>query len=196
LIAPLSDFDRPYGGQVDIVDEIFRLFERRGDDAYFGEPVSQKEHALQAAHQAEEEGAPPSLITAALLHDVGHLTHGLDEGVADRGIDARHEEAGEAWLSKHFGLEVVQPVRLHVAAKRYLCAVDPEYFSLLSPASIQSLRLQGGPMSPEQRKEFEALPHYREAVRLRKWDDQAKIPGLDVPGLDHYRRYLEESARP
>src|ERR1700730_17622118 len=121
------------------VDRIFELFERRGDEAYFGEPVSQSEHALQAASQAEKEGAPDSLVVAALLHDIGHLVHGLSEGIADRGVDGRPEAVGGAWLSRHFGPEVAAPCRLHVAAKRYLCAVEPEYGRQLSPASVQSL---------------------------------------------------------
>jgi phosphonate degradation associated HDIG domain protein len=173
------------------VDEIFALFERRGDEAYFGEPVSQTEHALQAAYQAESEGAPGTLVVAALLHDVGHLVHGLAEDVADQGVDGRHEAVGEAWLSRHFGLEVAEPVRLHVAAKRYLCAVDARYGEQLSPASVQSLTLQGGPFSLAEVQAFEQHRYFREAVRLRRWDDAAKTPGLEVPGLEHYRSRLQ-----
>jgi gamma-butyrobetaine dioxygenase len=178
-----------------IVDDIMRLFERRGAAAYHGEPVSQTEHALQAAESAEREGAPDSLIVAALLHDVGHLLEGQDEDLADRGLDGRHEEAGHAWLAKYFGPAVTEPIRLHVAAKRYLCAVNPAYLTGLSPASRMSLALQGGPMDDEERAEFESNPLFEEAVRLRHWDDTAKIPGLQVPGLDHYRQRLEAAAR-
>jgi phosphonate degradation associated HDIG domain protein len=174
-----------------MVDEICALFEKRGEEAYFGEPVSQTEHALQAAYQAENEGAPPALVVAALLHDIGHLVHGLSEDVADRGVDARHEAVGEAWLSRHFGPEVAEPVRLHVAAKRYLCAVDAAYGAQLSPASVRSLDLQGGPFSPAEIQAFEQHRYFREAVRLRRWDDAAKIPRLEVPGLEHYRSRLE-----
>jgi len=177
-----------------VVDEIFQMFARRGDEAYFGEPVSQTEHALQAAHQAEQEGAPQALVVAALLHDIGHLLHGMGEDIADHGVDARHEAAGEAWLAGHFPPEVIEPVKLHVAAKRYLCRVDPAYFSQLSPASVQSLALQGGPFGDQEAREFEAHRYYREAVRLRRWDDAAKIPGLAVPGLEHYRPALEAAA--
>jgi [1-hydroxy-2-(trimethylamino)ethyl]phosphonate dioxygenase len=172
---------------VNVIDQIFQVFESRGDEAYFGEPVSQKQHALQAAYQAEQERAPQSLVVAALLHDVGHLIHGQGEDVADRGIDARHEDAGEAWLARHFPEEVTEPVKLHVAAKRYLCRTDPEYFAQLSPASVQSLALQGGPFTDAEAREFEAHRYYREAVRLRRWDDRAKIQGLAVPDLEHYR---------
>lgn len=180
---------------MNVVDEIFRIFASRGDTAYFGEPVSQTEHALQAAHRAEQEGAPQALVVAALLHDVGHLVHGMGEDIADQGVDARHEAAGEAWLARHFPAAVTEPVKLHVAAKRYLCRVDPAYFSQLSPASVQSLALQGGPFGDDEAREFEEHQYYREAVRLRRWDDAAKIPGLDVPSLEHYRPALDAVAR-
>jgi phosphonate degradation associated HDIG domain protein len=173
-----------------VIDDIFRIFETNGDEAYFGEPVSQKEHALQAACQAEQEGASPELVVAALLHDVGHLLHGLGEDIAAHGVDARHEDAGEAWLARHFPPEVTEPVKLHVAAKRYLCRVHPEYLAQLSPASVQSLALQGGPFDEGEVREFERHRYFREAVRLRQWDDRAKSPGLRVPELEHYRAAL------
>jgi phosphonate degradation associated HDIG domain protein len=179
---------------MNVVDEIFRIFENRGDEAYFGEPVSQKEHALQAAHQAEQEGATQSLVVAALLHDIGHLIHGMEADIADRGVDARHEDAGEAWLARHFQPEVTEPVKLHVAAKRYLCRIDQAYLNQLSPASLQSLALQGGPLTEEEAREFERHQYYREAVRLRRWDDRAKTPDLTVPELEHYRPALEAVA--
>jgi phosphonate degradation associated HDIG domain protein len=182
---------------VTIVDRIVHLFETQGKAAYLGEPVSQEEHALQAAHLAEQQGAPKHLIAAALLHDVGHLLHGLPQNIvddiADRGVDGRHEVLGEAFLQNHFGRAVADPVRLHVDAKRYLCYSDPAYLGQLSPASVQSLQLQGGPFSSEQAAEFENRPHWADALRLRRWDDQAKVPGLDVPGVEHYRTVLEES---
>jgi phosphonate degradation associated HDIG domain protein len=178
-----------------VVEEILELFARRGASAYHGEAVSQAEHALQAADLAEQEGAPDRLIVAALLHDVGHLLDGQDEDLAERGVDGRHEEAGGAWLARHFGPEVTAPIRLHVAAKRYLCAVDPSYLEGLSPASRLSLDVQGGPMEADQRAQFESNPYYRDAVRLRHWDDTAKVPGLAVPGLEHYRERLAAAAR-
>ena len=168
------------------VEEILRLFQARGHDAYLGEPVSQAEHALQAAHLAVLGGAPDALVLASLLHDVGHLLHDLGDDVADRGIDARHERSGGSWLARNFGPEVAEPARLHVDAKRYLCAVEPSYLDGLSAASKQSLALQGGPMIPEEIRRFEANPHHLEAVRLRRWDDEAKVPGLEVPGLESY----------
>lgn len=178
-----------------IVEDILDLFATRGAAAYHGEAVSQEEHALQAAELAEREGAPDALIVAALLHDVGHLLDGQDEDLAQRGVDGHHEEAGCAWLSRHFGPEVTEPVRLHVAAKRYLCAVDSAYREGLSPASQTSLELQGGPMDGDEVAAFEAHAYFHDAVRLRHWDEAAKIPGLPVPGPSHYRDRLEAMAR-
>ena len=177
-----------------VVEEIFQLFATQGDAAYYGEPVSQKEHALQAACLAEKEGAPESAVVAALLHDIGHLLSGLPEDIAQHGIDGRHEAAGEQWLSRYFPPEVTEPIRLHVDAKRYACAQDADYVKLLSPASVRSLELQGGPMSPAQMAEFRRSRYFCEALQLRRCDDRAKIPKLDVPGLEHYRLRLEVTA--
>jgi phosphonate degradation associated HDIG domain protein len=178
-----------------VVDDIVALFETRGHAAYFGEPVSQKEHALQAAHFASLDNLSDSLVVAALLHDVGHLVHGLDEDIAKRGHDARHEEAGQAWLAAYFGPEITEPIKLHVAAKRYLCAVEPAYTGALSPASQLSLKLQGGPMSRQESAGFEGRPYFHEAVQLRRCDDRAKIPNLVVPGLDDYRVRLQRALK-
>ena len=178
-----------------IVDEIMDLFARRGAAAYHGEAVSQAEHALQAADLAARYGASDDLIVAALLHDIGHLLEGQNEDLADRGLDGRHEEAGYAWLAVHFGPRVTEPIRLHVAAKRYLCAVDPGYLTGLSPSSRLSLTLQGGPMEAEERADFESNSLFHDAIQLRHWDDTAKVPGLTVPGLDHYRDRLESAVR-
>ena len=171
--------------------EIERLFEKKGGDAYFGENVTQLEHALQTAWMAEQEEAPDSLVVAALLHDIGHLLHDLPETIADQGVDTRHEELGNAWLKGSFGEAVYEPVKLHVAAKRYLCATDATYLDELSPASRHSLALQGGPMTPTEVDNFEANTFYAAAVRLRRWDDRAKVPGLPVPALEHYQARLK-----
>jgi phosphonate degradation associated HDIG domain protein len=175
---------------MNVVDEICNLFATRGHAAYVGEPVSQLEHALQAAFHAEQAGASDSLVVAALLHDVGHLVHKLPEDAADHGIDTRHEKLGHAWLAQYCEAQVTEPIRLHVAAKRYLCATDPQYLAQLSPASLQSLRLQGGPFSAAEIDEFQQNPSYRDAVQLRLWDDLAKVPAMNVPPLDHYRPRL------
>jgi [1-hydroxy-2-(trimethylamino)ethyl]phosphonate dioxygenase len=177
-----------------IVDEIISILEAHGNSSYFGEPVSQTEHALQAAYFAESEGASETLVAAALVHDLGHLLHNLPEHIADAGVDARHEHVGHAWLAAHFPPAVYEPVKMHVAAKRYLCATDPDYFNQLSPASVQSLGLQGGAMSKEEVQLFEANPFFKEAVQLRRWDDKAKVPELNVPGLSYYRDLLTNVA--
>ena len=179
----------------DVIEVIFEVFESNGAAAYVGEPVTLREHMLQSAHAAAEDGAPDDLVAAALLHDIGHLLHDEPEDVAESGIDTEHEELGFAFLEEHFPPEVVEPVLLHVAAKRYLCAVDPEYFDVLSPASKLSLELQGGPMNAGEIAAFEALPHFEAACRLRRYDDIAKDPGADVPPLEHYRPVLEAMTR-
>lgn len=177
------------------IDTILRLFAERGSGLYFGEAVTETEHALQSAHLAEAAGADAALVAAALLHDIGHLLHGLGEDVAARGTDARHEDGGAAWVARHFGPAVADPVRLHVAAKRYLCATQPDYLVGLSPASRRSLELQGGPFTSDEQRAFEREPHWERAVALRRWDDAAKVPGLAVPGLDHYRPCLEAALK-
>jgi len=173
------------------IDDIFQLLEERGQTSYFGEPVSQLDHALQCAHYAIEECASNELIAAALLHDVGHLLSEEGDDSADQGTDALHEELGQQWLSKHFGPAVTRPIALHVAAKRYLCATDQTYLARLSPASLKSLRAQGGAMNAEQVASFESEEFADDAIRLRRLDDLAKIQGKNVPPLPSYRATLE-----
>lgn len=179
----------------ELLDRIDRLFADRGGAEYHGEAVSQLEHALQAAALAEAAGSPPEWVAAALLHDVGHMLHGHGEGCAGQGIDDRHEELGVRFLAKAFGPEVTEPVRLHVAAKRYLCVVEPAYLARLSAVSVRSLGLQGGPMSADEVMEFEANPHHTVAVAVRRWDDAAKVPGLPTPPFAHFRKDLEAALR-
>src|ERR1700752_1298574 len=154
---------------MNVADEIFAIFARRGSAAYFGECVSMTEHALQAAQFAEQQQAPPQLVLAALLHDIGHLVVDVPDDIADWTIDARHEAVGSQWLARHFGEEVSEPVRLHVPAKRYLCATDRSYLAKLSSASVRTLALQGGPMAPPEVTEFERERYGRDAVRVRRW---------------------------
>src|SRR5262249_10688258 len=151
------------------------------------------EHALQAAQLAVEAGAPDALIAAALLHDIGHLL-GPEDDLAEQGIDGLHEEQGSRWLVQHFGPEVTEPIHLHVLAKRYLCGSDPAYLASLSPASVRSLELQGGPLHADEMRRFESNPHYAEAVLLRRWDDAAKIPGLSLPNVRTYTQTLRRVA--
>ena len=178
-----------------IVDEIQTLFEEHGGSLYGGEAVTQLEHALQAAMLAENEGAGPALITAALLHDIGHLLHDLPDDAPEAGIDDVHEELAYHWLRSHFGDEVTEPVRLHVDAKRYLCAVEPDYWDSLSGVSQQSLALQGGSFTMDRARAFEQNPYFEDGVRLRRWDDRAKILGLETPSLEHFLSYVRQVHR-
>ena len=169
-----------------VADEVLAIYGARGAGAYFGERVSIVEHCLQAAWFAQVEGAPQPLVVAALLHDIGHLLEAVPDDLAEWTTDARHEEVGARWLATRFSLEVSEPVRLHVPAKRYLCATDAAYSRQLSSASVHTLKLQGGPMSIEETRAFEREPFYREAVRVRHWDDQGKVAGLKTPPLTAY----------
>jgi len=171
------------------VDRLLQLLAEKGTRQYGEEKVSQCEHALQSAALAEHEGAAGTLVVAALLHDIGHLLYD-GERPAARGIDDRHEELGAAYLAQAFGPAVAEPVRLHVPAKRYLCATDPGYFGRLSAASVRSLELQGGPFTVPDASAFLALPYADDALRVRRWDDFAKIPGHRSPDLQHYRTAL------
>ena len=173
-----------------IIDQIFEAFRHLGHQSY-GERVSMQEHMLQSAYFAEQAGAEPLLIAAALLHDYGHLIHDLPEDIADQGIDAIHEQVGADYLSQYFVPAVTEPGRLHVAAKRYLCAADRTYFATLTPASVQSLELQGGPFDAAEVATFEASPYFKEAVQLRRYDEMGKIPDFQTPDLEHFRPYLE-----
>jgi len=170
-----------------IVDQLIELLRTKGTRQYGGERVSQCKHALQTAVLAEQERAPPALIAAALLHDIGHLLHEEGEQPALRGIDDQHEAIGADYLLAAFGPAVAEPVRLHVPAKRYLCATDPGYFGCLSPGSVRSLALQGGPFTADEAAAFRALPFAEDAIRIRRWDEAAKVPGLVTPDLERYR---------
>jgi [1-hydroxy-2-(trimethylamino)ethyl]phosphonate dioxygenase len=173
------------------VDELFGLLASGGGEAYFGEPVTVLEHSLQAAWFVQQKDSDYALITAALLHDLGHLLHTEGEDAAARGLDTRHEELAAEALAGRLPAAVLEPIRLHVAAKRYLCSADPDYLAALSPASVESLALQGGPMTPTEAEAFLALPHARAAVVLRHADDAAKVPKLAVPELGSYRPLVE-----
>jgi gamma-butyrobetaine dioxygenase len=172
-------------------DELFALYQQQGTALYFGEPVTVTEHCLQAAHFAQAANAPESLVIAALLHDIGHLLEPLPDDIADWSTDPQHELTGSRWLAARFAPAVWQPVRLHVPAKRYLCATDPSYFGKLSSASVITLGLQGGPMSGREVAAFEAEAYHRDAVLVRLWDDQGKIAGLSTADFGHYRVLID-----
>ena len=145
------------------------------------------EHSLQAAWFVQRKRGSETLVAAALLHDLGHLLHSEGEDAATRGLDTRHEELAAEALVNHLPAAVLDPIRLHVAAKRYLCFAEPRYLAALSPASVESLALQGGPMSANEAESFLALPHARDSITLRHADDAAKVRDLTVPDLADYR---------
>ena len=169
-----------------VTDEVLGLFAARGGNTY-AEQVSMEQHALQAAALARASGAQDALVLASLLHDVGHFLAQPDSefGVTDHGT------TGGAWLAERFVPAVSEPVRLHVAAKRFRCFVDPAYEEQLSPASVGTLRLQGGAMSAAEAREFEAEPFAQDALALRSFDDGGKVAGLDIPVLEAWRPLLD-----
>ena len=166
------------------------MFQAKGDSLYGGEGVTQLEHGLQAAKLAEDEGATSELIVAALLHDIGHLLHDLPDSAPDDGVDDVHEDLAARWLEGRFPPAVLEPVRLHVASKRYLCSTEPGYWEALSEPSKVSLELQGGRMTDEECEAYRNGPHFDAAIRLRRWDDEAKVVGLETPPLEHYVAHI------
>ena len=166
--------------------DIEKLFRDHGHIAYSGEGVSQLEHALQSAQLAEEAEAPIELVTAAFLHDLGHLLNLQGESPSARGIDDQHQYFAIPFLRPLFGPAVIDPIRLHVDAKRALCALEPGYYEALSEDSKRSLVLQGGTYPSAEADAFAAKPYARDAMQLRRWDDAAKVPGKPTPSLSHY----------
>jgi len=174
-----------------MLSHLQNLMLNQGAAQYGQEPVSQLEHALQCAALAEKAKAGSALITACLLHDFGHLIHSLGEDCALEGLDDRHEILGVNLLEPFFPPVVTEPIRLHVEAKRFLCATEKGYWDRLSPASQRTLDLQGGIFSPAEAEAFRQLPHAAAAVQLRRWDDLAKVPGQLTPDLDHFWQIVE-----
>ena len=174
------------------VDALFNYMEERGQ-SFYDEVVTQLEHALQCAALAQQNDAGPTLITSALLHDIGHFI--LDEHNADKAFlatDLNHEEIGAQYMEPFFPEAVTTPIRLHVPAKRYLCTTDASYHDGLSDASKKSLIVQGGIMSDEEREAFEQIPHFQDALTLRRWDDLAKVKGLKTIRLETYRDIVQQ----
>lgn len=178
------------------LNDIVTLMQTRGSRQYGAEAVSQTEHALQCASLAEQAGAPAELVTAALLHDLGHLVHDLGDDPAVRGTDDLHQYRALPFLRETFPEAVLAPIRLHVDAKRYLCTAEPGYWDTLSFASRRSLELQGGIYTLEQAEAFIALPWAPDAVSLRRWDDLAKVPGLATPALAHFATIMATCREP
>jgi phosphonate degradation associated HDIG domain protein len=179
----------------DIIVSILNLFNDKGHSEYGGEAVTQLEHALQTATLARENNASDQLITAALLHDIGHLLHELPNDAPLKGIDDVHENKAAIFLRKYFPEAVTEPVRLHVMAKRYLSSTEETYYSLLSDPSKQSLVLQGGLMSSAEVSAFEQNPFFSDAVMLRKWDDQAKVKELTTAPVEDFEKNIAVSLR-
>jgi phosphonate degradation associated HDIG domain protein len=178
------------------LQRIADLLTLKAEGQYGLSDINQKQHALQSGWLAERQGCSEALIVASLLHDIGHMVHDLGENPAEAGIDDLHEERGHEFLRAWFGPEVTEPVRLHVAAKRYLCGTEPDYFSKLSSDSILSLSLQGGPMSVVEAAAFAALPGAADAVQLRRFDEQAKIKDLETPPVAHFLPYVARCLKP
>jgi gamma-butyrobetaine dioxygenase len=174
----------------DPVERLAALFDGPGAADYLGEQVTQAQHMCQAGTLAELAGAPDALVAATLLHDVGHFQGEVSGQDLMSGTDNRHSDTGAAWLSRWFPPGVTEPIRLHVAAKRYLCAVEPSYFARLSPASVYTLGVQGGPMNDAQVRAFEAEPFHADAVALRHWDEAAKDPDALTHPFEHFRPLL------
>ena len=174
-----------------IVNHIEDIFNRRGAESYLGEDVTMAQHMLQAAQCAEESGADGSLIVAALLHDIGHYKNEIPETALAKGINNYHEEAGANFLEDYFPVSVIEPIRQHVSAKRYLCAVKSNYFQSLSVASVHTLNLQGGPMNENEIKEFEKNAYLDECVKLRYCDEGAKDPERIHPQFSYFRALVE-----
>ncbi len=168
------------------ITDIERVFAEHGGLGYAGEPVTQLEHALQSAQLAERSGATDALITATFLHDLGHLLNLQGDTPTARGIDDTHQYFALPFLRGTFGDEVLEPIRLHVDAKRALCALERDYFDGLSEDSRRSLKLQGGIYTAGEAEQFRARPHAGDAMKLRRWDDLAKVAGAVTPPIEHF----------
>lgn len=174
--------------QVQTIYELGSIFDQQGNDPYFGEPVSQLEHALQCAGLAERAGADNDTVVAAFLHDIGHL---LPEEAGMEFMDGYgtvdHERLGADYLRKRgFSEKVALLIENHVNAKRYLVAKYPEYDARLSDASRKTLEFQGGPMSAEEVSAFEQHPYFSEILALRRWDEEAKETDMELPAPSLY----------
>ncbi len=169
-----------------IVAFIGDIFARRGGEEYLGEAVTMAQHMLQGATIAEQSGLPEEIIVGALLHDIGHFTSEFGTYHPDDTEDRHHEDAGEQVLAPFFPSVITDCVKYHVAAKRYLCATKPDYFARLSPASVHTLELQGGPMTPDELAEFEQNPNLQEIIQVRYLDEAGKRADMETPGFEHF----------
>jgi len=173
-----------------IVDEIFSLYENHGNADYIGEPVSQLEHMCQAAQLAEEEGHDDEVVLAAFFHDIGHLCEFIMPVELMEGVGVLdHESIGQEYLvNRGFSERIAKLVKSHVEAKRFLTFKFPEYFEKLSDASKLTLQHQGGRMNAEEAEAFEADPMFDIYIKMRTWDDLAKITNKALPDLNRYKQ--------
>ena len=178
-----------------VVDKLDALFAAIAGTSYLGEPITIAEHMLQSAACAKRDGADDALIAAALLHDVGHYVDPAPDNENETDLRKRHDLAAARILAPVLPAAVTEPIRLHVDAKRYLCAIEPAYYDKLSDASKHTMRLQGGVMDADQAKVFAGEAYCEDAVRLRRWDDEGKTPDVAVPGFEAYRAMLETLSR-
>lgn len=174
----------------EIVETLNQLFRSKGAMQY-GEAVTQLQHALQCGFLAQAEGAADALVLAAVLHDVGHMLHRDAAQAVEHGDDDRHEVLGAKWLARWFGPEVTEPIRLHVQAKRFLCARDVHYHDRLSTLSKRTLQLQGGAMTADEVSAFERMPFAMDAVALRRWDDTGKMQDARTPDLSDFMQLAQ-----
>jgi len=177
--------------QENFLESVETIIARHGANTYLGEPVTMQAHFLQCAEHVSQQSDNPALVVAALLHDIGHFSHyfGVDTSTID--VDHEHGELGAQILAPWYGPEVVEPVRLHVTAKRYLCATESRYFSHLSEASVKSLAVQGGPMQAEEIEAFENNPWCESAILVRRADDNAKVTDQTTRSFDDFRPLIE-----
>jgi phosphonate degradation associated HDIG domain protein len=169
-----------------IVAFIGDIFDRRGGEEYLGEPVTMAQHMLQGATIAEQQGLSEEIIVGVLLHDIGHFTSEFGTYHPDDTEDRHHEDAGAEVLGRFFPSVITDCVKYHVAAKRYLCATRPDYFKRLSPASVHTLELQGGPMSAAEVADFEANPNLKEIIQVRYLDEAGKRADMETPDYWHF----------
>ena len=174
-----------------IVAFLGNIFIRHGAISYLGEQVTTSEHMLQGALLAEEANAPDALIAGILLHDIGHYVHEVSHAAFVQGIDDYHDKVGAALLAPFFPTMVTACIGCHVAAKRYLCATESDYFDRLSPASVHTLRLQGSPMSESETAKFANNPELEFLLQVRIWDEEAKVPGKKTRSFAYYAPLLE-----
>jgi len=173
---------------MNIVDEIINKYQNN-NSLYIGEKVTMTEHMIQTAMLAEENQSPTSLICACLLHDYGHFIIEDPNQLVSKSLDGRHEDIGFKFLKNYFKPEVVEPIKLHVQAKRYLCR-EKSYWNTLSEASKISLKLQGGVMNDNEAKKFITFEFHDKAILLRKYDDEGKVPNAKMKKIEQYRNLI------